>query len=72
MRNFSDEHLVGFESLPDWEEATPGCFEEEYTDIFGTELIHRSIGDGSEAYDHDIDRRQYRRIPKKVSSKHSC
>jgi len=66
MSNFLDGHLVGFEALPDWEGATPGCFEEEYTDLYGTELIHQQIGDGSESYEKEIEKNQRRR-PRKIT-----
>ena len=70
MRNHLDGHLVGFEAIADLEEASPGCFEEEFTDYYGEELIHKRIGDGSEAYDAEVERNQKKR-PRKVTTK-SC
>ena len=67
MSNLLSGHLVGFEAMPDLEGAIPSCFEEEFTDIYGAELLPQRIGDGSESYDEEIERHQKRR-PRKISS----
>ena len=51
-----DGHLVGFDAMPDLEGATPGWVEEEFTDIYGNELIPQKIGDGAEAYEKEVDK----------------
>lgn len=68
MSNLLDGHLVGFEAIADLEEASPGCFEEEFTDIYGEELLHKRIGDGSEAYDAEVEKNQKRK-PRKITTK---
>ena len=69
MSNFLNGHLVGFEAMPDLEGAIPSSFEEEYTDIYGTELIPQRVGDGAESYDRDIEKQQKARARKITSWK---
>ena len=62
-------HLVGFDEMEDFEEATPGSFDKDETDeIFGEDLYpHESYGEKS--YHEELSKMIRIRKPRKITGK---
>ena len=62
-------HLVSFDEMEDFEEATPGSFDKEETDEISGEDLYPHESYGEKAYHKELDKLNHVRKHRKIKSK---